>query len=120
MIICQDNFSLLQQIDEFNVLLNIDVHCGFTLPSNYECQNMSKSKKRILDVNLLNIWEHQKDAIREIVGYIEEYSNNAFLVKMPTGTGKTGVFATLSRVAHPELNYIIITPSTALKFQIVE
>lgn len=39
---------------------------------------------------------------------------------MPTGTGKTGVFASLTRIAIPDYNYIIVTPSTALKFQIID
>jgi superfamily II DNA/RNA helicase len=39
---------------------------------------------------------------------------------MPTGTGKTGVFSTLSRIAFPDFNFLIITPSTALKFQILK
>ncbi len=68
----------------------------------------------------LNIWDHQKDALREIVKYLKSTSEKAFLVKMPTGTGKTGVFACLTRIIYPEKNYVIITPSTALKFQIID
>jgi superfamily II DNA or RNA helicase len=77
-----------------------------------------KPEARLLDVNALQLWQHQKDAIRDIAYYLENYNQKSFLVKMPTGTGKTGVFACLCRVAYPELNYLIITPSTALKFQI--
>lgn len=72
----------------------------------------------MLQVNSLQLWAHQKDAIRDISYYLENYNQKSFLVKMPTGTGKTGVFACLCRIAYPDLNYIIITPSTALKFQI--
>ncbi len=79
---------------------------------------MQKSENRLFKVNELELWAHQKDAIRDISSYLENYNQKSFLVKMPTGTGKTGVFACLSRVAYPDLNYIIITPSTALKFQI--
>jgi len=76
-------------------------------------------ENRLLKVNALNIWPHQKDAIREIAHYFVNFDNKAFLIKMPTGTGKTGVFACLSRIAYPDKNFIIITPSTALKEQIV-
>lgn len=76
--------------------------------------------KRKKEVNALKIWDHQRDALYQISEYIDKYTDKSFLVKMPTGTGKTGVFATLTRIALPELNYIIVTPSTALKFQIVD
>lgn len=81
---------------------------------------MSNLQQSILNINALNIWDHQKDAIKDILEYIESFNNTSFLIKMPTGTGKTGVFACLSRIGNPSLNYIIITPSTALKFQIIE
>ncbi|MBK8403466.1 MAG: DEAD/DEAH box helicase family protein [Saprospiraceae bacterium] len=76
--------------------------------------------KRQKEVNTLKIWDHQKDALNQIFEYIGKYKDKSFLVKMPTGTGKTGVFATLTRIAIPENNYIIVTPSTALKYQIIE
>ncbi|HUM51132.1 MAG TPA: DEAD/DEAH box helicase family protein [Chitinophagales bacterium] len=72
------------------------------------------------EINILNIWDHQKDAIQDISEYLKSKSDKSFLVKMPTGTGKTGVFASLTRIANPNLNYLIITPSTALKFQIID
>lgn len=78
-----------------------------------------KKENRILAVNSLQLWQHQKDALKDIIDYIEGFESKAFLVKMPTGTGKTGVFSALCRVAAPDKNFIIITPSTALKFQIL-
>lgn len=79
---------------------------------------MKAIKKK--ELNILNIWDHQKEAVIQILNYINTFIDKSFLVKMPTGTGKTGVFASLTRIALPEYNYIIITPSTALKFQIIE
>lgn len=73
----------------------------------------------LLKLSTLNIWTHQKDALRDILFYLNNPEDKAFLVKMPTGTGKTGVFSCLTRIAIPEANYIIITPSTALKHQII-
>lgn len=78
------------------------------------------TSKRQKEINTLKIWDHQKDALKQISEYIGKYKDKSFLVKMPTGTGKTGVFATLTRIAIPENNYIIVTPSTALKFQIID
>jgi superfamily II DNA or RNA helicase len=71
-------------------------------------------------ISTLNIWDHQREAVTKISEYIKTYKDKSYLVKMPTGTGKTGVFATLTRIAHPDKNYIIVTPSTSLKFQIIE
>lgn len=81
---------------------------------------MSKKENRILAVNQLNLWDHQKDALKDITDYIDSFDGKSFLVKMPTGTGKTGVFSVLSRIAFPDFNFLIITPSTALKFQILK
>lgn len=74
----------------------------------------------MLAVNSLNLWQHQKDAIASILKYLKSKSSFAHLVKMPTGTGKTGVFAVLSRIALPEKNFLLVVPSTALKFQCIE
>ncbi|MCX3263708.1 DEAD/DEAH box helicase [Pedobacter agri] len=81
---------------------------------------MQDKEGRILAVNQLKLWDHQKDALKDIIDYINAFDIKSFLVKMPTGTGKTGVFSALSRVAYPDLNFLIITPSTALKFQILK
>lgn len=63
-------------------------------------------KNILKEISSLNIWDHQRDAVIEISNYIKSKSNKSYLVKMPTGTGKTGVFASLTRVAHPRLNYL--------------
>lgn len=78
------------------------------------------TKKIIKSLLSLNIWDHQKEAINSISEYLNSKSEKSYLVKMPTGTGKTGVFATLTRIVYPKQNYIIVTPSTALRDQIIE
>ncbi|WP_099369675.1 DEAD/DEAH box helicase [Sphingobacterium sp. 1.A.5] len=77
------------------------------------------AKKIIKSLLSLNIWDHQKDAITNISEYLKSKSEKSYLVKMPTGTGKTGVFATLTRIVYPKKNYIIVTPSTSLRDQII-
>lgn len=72
-----------------------------------------------VEISTLPIWAHQKDALREILLYFNRYDGKAYLVKMPTGTGKTGVFACLSRIAFSKENFLIVTPSTALNHQII-
>lgn len=74
----------------------------------------------LLKVQELALWNHQIDAISRILKYFTKTRTEGFLVKMPTGTGKTGVFSALSRVALPDKNFLIIVPSTTLKLQVIE
>jgi len=74
----------------------------------------------LIKVQELPLWNHQVDAISSILRYFTKARAEGFLVKMPTGTGKTGVFSALSRVALPNKNFLIIVPSTTLKFQVIE
>ncbi|MDV3460182.1 hypothetical protein CMU57_06290 [Elizabethkingia anophelis] len=83
-------------------------------------ETKSMAKNFLKAISTLNIWDHQRQAVTKISEYIQVSKDKSYLVKMPTGTGKTGVFATLTRIAHPEKNYLIVTPSTSLKFQIIE
>ena len=80
---------------------------------------MSNVEKRYLKVAKLKLWAHQKSAIREILEYLDSDSKQAYLVKMPTGTGKTGVFSALMRLAKDDMNYLVISPSTAIKEQVL-
>lgn len=68
----------------------------------------------------ISLWPHQEEAIASIKKYLDgkKYAK-AHLIKMPTGTGKTGVFASLSRIEYSKKNFLVVTPSTALKFQII-
>jgi superfamily II DNA or RNA helicase len=72
------------------------------------------------NVTSISLWPHQDEAIDSIKAYLNAWKyDKAHLIKMPTGTGKTGVFACLCRVNYPGKNFLIVTPSTALKFQII-
>ncbi|MFX1570799.1 MAG: DEAD/DEAH box helicase family protein, partial [Promethearchaeota archaeon] len=70
-----------------------------------------------------SLWDHQKDALRKIVDYIDYcQKNNDFsksaLVHMPTGSGKSGVIATLSRFYSKVNHVLILTPKIALRDQL--
>ena len=72
------------------------------------------------------LWEHQDAAIRLCVAYlgasraipIETISNEAALVKMATGTGKSAVIAVLSRCLPQIKRVLILTPREALTDQL--
>lgn len=68
------------------------------------------------------LWPHQKAAIREINRYLESgIGDEAALITMPTGTGKSGVIA-LSATRLPSLSghRLVITPWIALTEQLKE
>ncbi len=74
-------------------------------------------------ISELSLWPHQVAAIKQMRIYFRDSARGratgSALVHMPTGSGKTGVIATLSRCA-PEINgVLILTPRVALRRQLV-
>jgi len=69
-----------------------------------------------------SLWDHQIEAIKTVRRYTSEYqkgrTSGAALVHMPTGSGKTGVIAVLSRCV-PEINCtLVLAPRVALRTQL--
>jgi superfamily II DNA or RNA helicase len=64
------------------------------------------------------LWEHQQRAVQTISDYIEAESDGSALIRMPTGTGKTGVIATAARCLPNIQNVLILTPWAALRKQL--
>lgn len=76
-----------------------------------------------IDIQEIDLWKHQKDAIEVSRKYIEEYNNeseNCALIQMPTGTGKSGVIAALARLYEYKGVVLIFTPRQYLRSQLVE
>jgi len=65
----------------------------------------------------LPLWEHQRQAIDTVGRYLARASSEAALIRMPTGTGKTGVIAVLARCLPDIRNVLILTPWSALRDQ---
>jgi superfamily II DNA or RNA helicase len=66
------------------------------------------------------LWEHQKKAITFATGLLRNKQHStASLIRMPTGTGKTGVIAVLSVVLPPPKWTLVLTPWTNLCTQLV-
>ncbi len=68
------------------------------------------------------LWNHQNEAIKMLIQYIEDFQNEntsqAALVQMPTGSGKSGVIAYLSRCL-PNIGFtIVLTPRRSLRDQL--
>jgi superfamily II DNA or RNA helicase len=66
------------------------------------------------------LWKHQKEAIEFAVNLLRETEHTtASLVRMPTGTGKTGVIAVLSAALPPHRWTLILTPWANLANQLI-
>ncbi len=75
----------------------------------------------MIDINSLKLWPHQRDALDKSTSYLNAPKNDkSFLLKLPTGSGKTGIMATLTRVSFSSSNFLIVVPSIALRKQLLE
>ena len=71
----------------------------------------------------LELWDHQKEAISLGVRYLNSHkkveTTKAALIRMPTGTGKTGVISVLARRLDKKTSVLVLVPSKALKNQFI-
>lgn len=68
----------------------------------------------------INLWKHQKDALDFLIAHLNAKPHKGpCLVRMPTGTGKTGVIAWLS-MKSAEGKTLVLTPWTNLRDQMVQ
>src|ERR1043165_1960380 len=64
------------------------------------------------------LWKHQREAIEFAIGHLNRYSSSC-LIRMPTGTGKTGVIACLTKLSNPGTS-LVLTPWANLRNQMVD
>ena len=73
-------------------------------------------------MDLTNLWPHQSEALEMCRAYVAAYNagktDGGALVRMPTGTGKSGVIAVLAAECAEEASCLIVTPWKALRDQI--
>ena len=70
---------------------------------------------------LPRLWDHQARGIQFSERYLNDHTTNkiyAALLRMPTGTGKTGIMAVLSNFLAPSSRILLIAPSSYLTFQL--
>ena len=69
----------------------------------------------------LPLWNHQLVAIKDGAEYLNDpHTTKNYLIKMPTGSGKTGIMAVLSRIIFSDKNFLIVIPSVVLREQLIE
>jgi superfamily II DNA or RNA helicase len=73
-------------------------------------------------LSAFSLWDHQREAVLKLRGYVKAYQNGttdrAALVHVPTGAGKTGVIALLTRLTTGVRNSLVLAPRLALRDQL--
>jgi superfamily II DNA or RNA helicase len=69
-------------------------------------------------ITALNLWPHQLEAVRASDRYFNAGIDRSALMHMPTGTGKTGVMATIAARRSINAPVLIVCPSAALVKQL--
>ena len=64
------------------------------------------------------LWQHQVDALDFTINHLNNL-NSPCLIRMPTGTGKTGVIACLTRLSN-QGSSLVLTPWANLRYQMVK
>lgn len=63
------------------------------------------------------LWKHQSEVLNRVVAHLRK-STAPFLIRMPTGTGKTGVIACLTRIANSGSS-LVLAPWANLRLQML-
>jgi len=66
----------------------------------------------------LDLWPHQKSAVEMVRSYQQANPQGSALVRMPTGTGKSGVITVLSRCFPDAPTVLVVVPWIALREQL--
>ncbi|EEV1759719.1 DEAD/DEAH box helicase family protein [Escherichia coli] len=67
----------------------------------------------------IELWEHQRDALNFLIKRLNQPLAGTSVVRMPTGTGKTGVIAWLSMMSNEGIT-LVLTPWTNLRNQMID
>ncbi len=72
--------------------------------------------------NVLSLWPHQREAIVLGAAYLRamDRSGEAALLKLPTGTGKSGIVSILARALPETRRVLVLTPREGLVTQMVD
>lgn len=65
----------------------------------------------------IKLWKHQRAALRFLANYLQNYDGPC-VIRMPTGTGKTGVIACASLLS-PSGRTLVLTPWSNLRDQMI-
>src|SRR5712692_624138 len=63
------------------------------------------------------LWKHQREALDFAIKHLNDFDSPC-LIRMPTGTGKTGIIACLTRLSN-QGSSLVLTPWAHLRNQMV-
>jgi superfamily II DNA or RNA helicase len=73
-------------------------------------------------LNAFSLWDHQREAVLKLREYVNACqkgtTDRAALVHVPTGAGKTGIIALLTRLTTGVENALVLAPRLALRDQL--
>ena len=73
-------------------------------------------------LNAFSLWDHQREAVLKLREYVKAYqkgtTDHAALVHVPTGAGKTGIIALLTRLTSGVENSLVLAPRLAMRDQL--
>jgi len=72
------------------------------------------------DWKSLPLWRHQVTAVEMIEDYLAASVSGSALVRMPTGSGKSGIIAVASRCLPNVINALVVCPHEMLRDQLAE
>ncbi|WP_296166659.1 DEAD/DEAH box helicase family protein [uncultured Brevundimonas sp.] len=72
--------------------------------------------------SVMPLWDHQREAIALGVAYLRatDTSDEAALLKLPTGTGKSGIVSILARALPETRRVLVLTPRDGLVTQMID
>lgn len=74
-------------------------------------------------IDQITLWPHQSEAIACIQGYLHDYNSKitdkSALIQMPTGSGKSGVIASIARCIQNVGLVLVLTPRVSLRDQLL-
>jgi superfamily II DNA or RNA helicase len=75
----------------------------------------------MLDYNSIGLYAHQVKAVQSAKLYFDKKKADfSHLLKLPTGSGKSGIISVITRIVYTKKNFLIVVPSVSLKEQIGE
>lgn len=72
------------------------------------------------DWRTLPLWPHQVHAVETVISYLDPSQPGSALVRMPTGSGKSGIITVLTRCLDEVEDALVVCPHEMLRDQLIE
>jgi superfamily II DNA or RNA helicase len=72
------------------------------------------------DWKALPLWPHQVLAVEKVISYLDQSETGSALIRMPTGSGKSGIITVLTRCLDEVKDVLVLCPHEMLRDQLIE